>query len=147
MAISNSILVDTNVLVYASDKSSSFYKVASNIRNKGLNGEINICICPQILSEFFTVITSPNRVENPKSQKQARTELEKYLKAENIEKIYPGINFMDYLMDILRRYKISKQEIFDAQLIATMLLNGISKIYTFNKKHFSKFKEIKVIDL
>lgn len=147
MAISNIALVDTNVLVYASDKSSSFYKIASDIRDKGLNGEINICVCPQILSEFFAIITSSNRVENPKSQKQALAELEKYLRADNIEKIYPGINFMDYLMDLLRRYKISRQEIFDAQLVAIMLSNGISKIYTFNKKHFSKFKEIKVLDL
>jgi len=37
------------------------------------------------------------------------------------------------------RYKVRKQEIFDLQLVATMLSNNISRIYTYDQEHFSKF--------
>jgi hypothetical protein len=39
----------------------------------------------------------------------------------------------------------TKQEIFDLQLVATMLSNNVSRLYTYNKDDFIKFKEIEVL--
>jgi predicted nucleic acid-binding protein len=40
---------------------------------------------------------------------------------------------------------ISLQEIFDLQLLATMLSNNITRLYTYNQQDFSKFKEIEAL--
>lgn len=145
MITSETALLDTNVLVYAADGTSPFYEPSRHLRDSGLLGEVSLCIFPQILSEFFAVITDSRRVNNPRTQEEAATEIEKYLKAEHLLKLYPGPDVMDIMLDLLRRYEIKKQEIFDLQLVATMLSNNIKRIYTFNGEHFVGFAEIETL--
>lgn len=45
----------------------------------------------------------------------------------------------------LTRYEVTKQEIFDLQLVATMLLYNVISLYTYNQTDFAKFKEIEVL--
>ena len=138
-------LIDTNVLVYAADKTSKLHLGAKNIRDLGISGKKNLCICPQILEEFFAIVTDPKRVKNPRNPKEVIKEIEKYIKSRNIIKIYPKEDVMIHIISLLKKYDIKKQEIFDTQLVATMLSNGVRRIYTFNKEDFKKYKEIKVI--
>lgn len=145
MTTSNIALLDTNILVYAADKSSPFYQNSLLLREKGLKGEISLCICPQILTEFFAIVTDSKRVSKPRTQKDALVEIEKYLSSKNILKIYPGPEIFERMIDLLKKYKITKQKIFDLQLVATMLCNDITQIYTHNKSDFLKFKEITVL--
>jgi predicted nucleic acid-binding protein len=82
-------LVDTNVLVYAADTSSSFHEPSRQLRDRAFRGEIPLVVTPQVLMEFFAVITSPRRVTTPRSPEEARAEVEKYARADNILKMYP----------------------------------------------------------
>jgi len=142
MITSETALLDTNVLVYAADGTSPFYQPSRQLRDSGLHGEVSLCVFPEIFSEFFAVITDSRRVHNPRTQEEAATEIEKYLKAEHLLKLYPGPDVMEIMLELLRRYEIKKQEIFDLQLVATMLSNNIKRIYTFNREHFDRFSEI-----
>lgn len=146
MTTSNTFLLDTNILVYAADQSSPFYKDSLLLRERGLKGELSLCICPQTLTEFFAIITDSKRVSKPRTQKEALGEVKKYLSSKNILMIYPGPEIIEIMIDLLKRHKITKQKIFDLQLVATMLSNGVNQIYTYNKKDFLKFKEIKVFN-
>jgi hypothetical protein len=136
------ILLDTNVLIYASDINSSFHIASKSIRDKGIRGEVLLCITPQVLLEFFAVVTSQKRTANPIESFQALDEIEKYLKADKITTIYPNENTFLKLIELERKYCVKGQEIFDLQLIATMLSNNVKTIYTFNTDHFSKIDEI-----
>ena len=49
------------------------------------------------------------------------------------------------MMGLLERYNVTRQDIFDLQLVATMLSNGVSRLFTFNEEDFSKFGEIEVV--
>ncbi|MFH1030722.1 MAG: type II toxin-antitoxin system VapC family toxin [bacterium] len=141
----NTALLDANILVYAADKNSPYYEKAALIREKGMRGEISICVCPQVLVEFFAIITDKKRVANPITQKEAVKEIEKYLLEENIFKIYQLPTATEIIIKLLRQYRINRQKIFDLQLAATMLANGVNEIYTFNKKDFERFSKIKVL--
>lgn len=146
MAISKKpSLLDTNILVYAADETSPFHEKSKSLRDKGLSSQLNLCICPQVLAEFFAIITDPRRVENPREPKEAIEEIEKYLRSENILKIYPQEDTLLHTIRLLKKYNLRKQRVFDAQLVATMLSNGVTKIYTFNQEDFSKFKEIEAL--
>lgn len=145
MITSKISLLDTNILVYAADETSPFHKVAKTLRDKGLKGEISLCVCPQVLNEFFAIVTDSKRVSNPRSQKEAQIEIEKYFNSKNILKIYPGPDAIERTLDLLKRYEITKQEIFDLQLVVTMLSNNVTRLYTFNLDDFSRFKEIEVL--
>jgi predicted nucleic acid-binding protein len=77
MTTSETALVDTNVLVYAADATSPFHHQSKQFRDKGLRGEIPLCIFPQIFSEFYAITTDPRRVANPWTQElKFRTPLE-----------------------------------------------------------------------
>ena len=145
MITSETSLLDTNVLVYAADETSPFHPAAKAIREKGLRGEVSICVCPQVLIEFFAVVTDSKRVSNPRTQEEAQLEIEKYTHSENISKIYPAPNILERILDLLKKCNVTKQEIFDLQLVATMLSNNITRVYTYNKDDFIKFGEIEVL--
>lgn len=51
------------------------------------------------------------------------------------------------MTDLLSRYPISRQDIFDLQLTATMLSNGVTRLFTFNQKDFSMYQEIQVLPI
>jgi len=145
MIISEVCLLDTNVLVYAADETSPFHHAAKAVREKGMRGEVSLCICAQVLNEFFATVTNPQRVNNPRTQDEARLEVEKYFSSKNILKIYPGPDIIERILDLLKKYQVTRQEIFDLQLVATMLSNNVTRLYTYNRDDFAKFKEVQVL--
>jgi predicted nucleic acid-binding protein len=52
------------------------------------------------------------------------------------------VTAIDEVMALLRRRPVTGGQIFDLQIVATMKLNGISRIYTFNTDDFKPFQEI-----
>ena len=48
-------------------------------------------------------------------------------------------------MELARRRPVAGSRVFDLQLIATMLANGVSRIYTYNRSDFEPFEEIEVL--
>ena len=145
MTTSEMALLDSNVLVYAHQALSTFHHEARGLLAQGLEGKIPVCVCPQILLEFFAVITNPRRVTDPVSPSKAMTEIEKYLRAEAIEIIHPTNEAFDCFLNIMKQYLPKGAEIFDIQLVATMLSNGVTRLYTFNLDHFRRFKEITLL--
>ena len=139
-------LVDTNVLVYAADTSSPVHEPSKALRDRGFRGEVPLAVAPQILMEFFAVITSPRRVSSPRSSEEARAEVEKYVGADNILTIYPDRRALDHTIDLLHHHpQVTRQEIFDLFLVATMRANSVSRIYTYNHQHFTRFAGIEVL--
>jgi predicted nucleic acid-binding protein len=63
-------LVDTNVLVYAADTSSSFHEPSRQLRYRGFRGEIPLVVTPQVLMEFFAVIRAPDAWPHPAHPKR-----------------------------------------------------------------------------
>ena len=144
MTTSELAMVDTNVLVYAADQTSPFHEPSRQLRDQGMTGAVALALSPQVLLEFFAVITNPKRVLQPRSPKEAREEIEKYLQARQIRKIYPGPDILDRILALLQTYEVRRQEVFDVYLAATMLTNNVTRIYTYNREHFEKFTELAV---
>ncbi|HUI29689.1 MAG TPA: PIN domain-containing protein [Candidatus Acidoferrales bacterium] len=142
---SETALLDTNVLIYAANDSSPFHKAAVALRDKGLRGELSLCITPQVLHEFYANVTNPKQIESPFTQAEARLEMEKYFHSGRILKIHPQLDTELTVLDFLKRYNVVRQEIYDLQIVATMLSNGIRRIYTYNADDFSKYPDIEVL--
>jgi uncharacterized protein len=146
MTTSELAMLDTNILVYASDETSAFHALAKQLRDRGVQGDVPLAVSPQILFEFFAVITSPRRVTQPRSPQEAREEMEKYLQTPTIRKISPGEDIITRVIALLQQYpQITRQDIFDCVLVATMQTHGIRHIYTYNRQHFTPFSDIEVL--
>jgi len=139
-------LLDTNILVYAADELSVLPVPSKQIRDHGMQGDIAVAVSPQLLFEFFAVITNPRRVTQPRSPQEAREEMEKYFRAATIRKIYPGNDLVERMLTLLQQHpQITQQDIFDCTLVATMQTNGVRRIYTYNRQHFTPFPDIEVL--
>jgi len=146
MKTSNLILLDTNILVYYHQELSHFHLQARAVMEKGLKRKMPLCICPQVLMEFYSTITNPKRVTDPVSSEAAIREIEKYFTCRWIVKIHPKEKTLAATIELMQKYRVKQMEIFDLQLVAVMLSNRVKRIYTFNRDDFEKFTEIEVVE-
>lgn len=135
------ILIDTNVLVYAINtdalQHSSSIALIEAVRAKQIKG----VLVPQVLLEFFAIVTDHRRVEKPLEPKVA------WEQAEAFRSILPvfdaGLKGLDFLKDeIQNNKKILGSDIFDAYLVAQMRAINISVLCTYNTKDFTGYEGI-----
>lgn len=138
-------LLDANVLIYAEQDVSPHHEASKSLRDRALTGEIPACVSPQVLNEFFAVVTNRHRVDAPLTVPEAIDQMRKYYRAKRLVKIYPGPTIIERMLALLEIHPVSGHDIHDLHLIATMLENGVTKIYTFNVKDFAPIPNIEVL--
>ena len=140
---SHPVLLDTNVLVYATNEDSPFHPQARQILDRALSGELEAAITLQILAEYYAVITDPRRVDHPLTPEEAREQIEALLAGEiQLLPLQEGTSHR--LVELGERYEIRAQEIYDAQVVATLLEGGIPLLWTANEQDFRRYQEIEV---
>lgn len=140
------ILIDTNILVFAHNQDSPHNEKAIQLLKDALEFKIEACIAHQNLLEFFSVITSPKRIDKPLSTETALSWIKLYLESSNIKKVSPSQNTLESALALTKHHKLAKADIFDSYLAATMQENNIPEIYTNNISDFKKFHKIKAIN-
>ena len=139
------VLFDTNILVYAHDGKSPFYKKAKRLQELVNDGKLKAAITPQNLLEFYSTITNRAKYKNSVTPKEATLEIKRFL-ISPFELIVLIGNELLTVMYLIDGKNILGRRIFDVYLVATMLSNGIKTIYTANEQDFASFSEIKVVN-
>jgi predicted nucleic acid-binding protein len=140
------ILLDTNILVHAYNKSSPHQDQASKILKKAMQGEIQACLSPQVLYEFFAVVTSAKRVEHPISPAEAANLCLDLWECNEIEKLNPSAIAPIEVFKFVEELNLSKAEIFDCVLAVTAKENSIDSIFTENIADFKPYKFTKAVN-
>ncbi len=140
------ILFDSNLLVYAHARSSPWHEAAKQLRDQAAEGDLEACLSPQILCEFFAVTTNEKLFKPALTPEQASKEIRIYWEKSNFKKILPKESTIPRLLELAAQRNIQGQHIFDVFLVATMLDNGVHIVYTQNTKDFAVFKEIQAIN-
>ena len=138
--------LDTNILVHATFQGSPYYAKAKAIRDDAEAGVFPACVPVQVLREFFAVITDPRKVSSPLSYADAAQEVENYLDSTSIRKIYSSPTSLAILLELIRKHGLRCQEVHDGNIVATLLANGVSHLYTHNVGDFAKFPMLTVDD-
>lgn len=153
MQISEPILFDSNILVYAHNEDSLLHSQAIKLVSEVIKGEIFGSLASQNLLEFYSVITDKRRLSTPISPKLASELVNQYLSSP-FEIIYPNLNTNKIMIELLKKNEQSSSanrfkdgQIFDVFLVATMLSSNISHIVTVNIADFKEFDGISVLDL
>ncbi|MGB9706901.1 MAG: type II toxin-antitoxin system VapC family toxin [Microgenomates group bacterium] len=136
-------LCDTNLIIYAHNQDSKFHKKAKNFLLSKLSAS-KICFTPQIFLEAYRIFTQ--KIEKPIGISEACHIIEFYLKQPGAKIIYPQQATLNIILNLVKKYKIKGAKIFDTFLVATMLDNKITTLYTHNPKDFKFYKEIKTLD-
>ncbi|MBN1162790.1 type II toxin-antitoxin system VapC family toxin [Patescibacteria group bacterium] len=136
------ILVDTDLLVYAINDSNELYNKKSR---DFINDNVEyLVISDQNINEALRILTHPVF--------KKRLTVTKALNAvkkitDECTQIVPNISTRDTFYKLVKKYCIDSNRIYDAYLVATMLTNGVHLIATFDKKGFSCFDEVQIMEL
>jgi len=66
--------------------------------------------------------------------------------AEALRIVAPNIETIALVKELIRKYKITSNRIFDAYLVATALTNDINIIASDNTRDFKNYEEIKILN-
>src|ERR1022692_203870 len=141
---SDSFFVDANVLVYAALKDDSRHDVAKALLKDSSRGALYIS--PQILTEFYSTITSSKRVTVPYAPRDAVMFIETLLGYEHIRVLPISREVSDRLLALLKAYGVKGPLVFDLQIVATMLVHGVTKIFTYNVRDFDRVADLEVVE-
>jgi hypothetical protein len=137
--------LDTNILVYAANEDSPYHAKAKSLIQSINSGRVSACLSWQVLVEFYATVTSPRRLSQPLSPNQAIEAIKGYLESD-IPRFGPDETTLILTLGLAERYKVTGLDIFDAQIVATMLRNKVKTIYTANEEDFKRFVEIEAVN-
>ncbi len=138
-------LVDSNVLVYSVLQDSPHHQRSRALLDRAQAGQIEFCVAPQNLAEFYAIITDSRRVTEPRQPAEAIAVVERFIAMPGVRLLSIPDDIVERWLDLMRKRPVTRGETFDVQLVASMLGNGIRKIYTFNESDFHPFDEIEVL--
>ncbi|NQV91406.1 PIN domain-containing protein [Candidatus Woesearchaeota archaeon] len=135
-------LIDSNVLVYAYDKTDEKkHETAFNLMKKCWGQKVQYAISVQNLAEFMVIITK--KVPQPLPIETAQEIINDIIE-------HSGWKVLHYdekiLKDALMLYRITQKHFWDTMIAATMLESKVFHIYTENVKDFKEYKHITVVN-
>lgn len=138
-----SFFVDANVLVYAAITDDSRHKAAKDLLMEP-GGTLHIS--PQIVTEFYSTITSSKRVVAPYPPPEAIEFLEMLLEYEHVSVLPITTDVSVRLLKLLRDRDVKGPHVFDLQIPATMLAHGITRLFTYNGSDFKQIPDLEVLE-
>lgn len=131
------ILLDANVLVYAVNADSPHHGASRAVVDASMDGRAPGVLVPQVLLEFFAVVTNPRRVGRPLDSLRAWQQVVALRSA--LPPLHPGPQALSELDRLVQARRPVGGRIFDAHLVAQMRAHGIARICTYNVPDFAAF--------
>jgi len=146
MKAGESVFLDTNILVYAVERDNPLHKKATALMDRIITGKLSTCLSPQIIGELYSTITNPRKIMKACQPDEAVDIVRNIWEMNTILKIFPKQETLELTLRLAERYELKSLDFFDAQIVATMLDNEVTMIYTVNEDDFVVFEEIKVLN-
>jgi predicted nucleic acid-binding protein len=138
------LFIDTNVLVYARLNTSPYHRQArvrlSQLRKAG----VAMSISRQVIREYLTVVTRSQSFSTPLTSAEAVED------ARQLEQLFEIADetaaVTEGLLTILDSITVGGKQIHDANIVATMQVNGISRLLTHNTGDFKRFGDLITVE-
>ncbi|MPZ67175.1 MAG: PIN domain-containing protein [Pseudonocardiaceae bacterium] len=134
------MLVDANLLLYATDSSSPFHSRASTWLEDSLNGPQRVALPWQSLAAFVRISTHPRAWDQPLDPDTAAGMVRDWLAAGTAWTPDPGPGYPEILLGLIGKYQLRGNLVSDAQLAALAIEHGLA-IYSADSD-FARFTEV-----
>jgi predicted nucleic acid-binding protein len=128
------ILLDSNVLIYSLDPKSKHGAASRAVVTAALHGKFEAVLVPQILLEFYSVVTSARRVASPISPGAALDQIEDFTSAIPLREATARC-LVEWLR-MSRQAGRAGSATYDLYLIAQMRVHGVEEVCTQNVDDF-----------
>ena len=137
--MSNKLLVDTNILIYAHLPNEHFHAVAKN-KIEELSSEFELIITRQIIREFLKVKSLIMYQNNKFDSKELIRDADFF--EDNFTILDEDKNTTDNLLHLIDAFQVKGNQIHDCNIVASMLENQVFKIFTHNVKDFKRYEPL-----
>ena len=137
MTAADRLLVDTNVLVYASLRSSPLHGYAIQALDTELQAEAELWVSRQVLREYLAVLTRPGTTTLVSPRATAVADVTAFVKMFHIADDTSDVTTK--LLALVQSVPMGGKQIHDANLVATMQAYGIPRLLTHNIVDFTRF--------
>jgi len=136
------VLVDTNVLLAATDRSRESHLAATEFLNQD---QRRLAITPQIAREYLAVTTRPLEVNGfGLSGEDGVANVEQFL--DDMELLPEDATTTRRLRDLIGEGTAAGKQVHNANVVAVALAHNATAIVTDNPRHFARFASTIVIE-
>jgi predicted nucleic acid-binding protein len=137
------VLVDTNVLIYATLEDDPRHARSREVLVAPGGGDRFVSV--QNLAEMYPNLTGP-KMEHPDPPAVARAKIQSIAALPTLQVLPLTGDVQAIALELCEKYGITRQRYFDAQLAATMIAHGIRTLLTENTEDFKGMTEIRAIN-
>ncbi len=136
------VVVDTNVLLAATDRSRAAHAAALAFLNED---ERRLALTPQIVREYLAVSTRPLEANGfGLAGVDAVANVGQFL--EDMVLLAEDSVATSHLMDLVGAHAVTGKQVHDANLVAVALAHHASAIVTDNVRHFARFADLITVE-
>lgn len=139
------ILVDTNVLIYATLKADPRHRQAQQVLAQRHRAELELFVSVQNLAEMYPNLTGPKN-QPPDSPSLARDKILSLSRLRGLTVLPLTLESVQHALDLCVDGSVTRQCYFDRQLAALMLRESIPLILTENEKDFRSIEGITAVN-
>jgi predicted nucleic acid-binding protein len=133
------IFIDTNILVYATNDESPFQAKSLDKLNQLITDGIEFAISPQIVREYLVVLTRGLQSDDP-TRSAALHNVGKFIEAFTL--LDENSETVAILQTIMENFVVGGKQIHDANIVAVMQAHGIKRLLTHNLDDFKKYARV-----
>ena len=137
------ISVDSNILLYAVRSFEPNHVEAKNLLDTILSQKESVAFTDIAINEFLANATNRRLPVPVTSIEQAVSQVKNWLSAPNVKVIRNSPQSFNTFVKLCERTGRTGQEIYDAQIAAICIDNGVTEFIT-NDKGFEKFTELRI---
>ena len=137
------IAIDTNILVYAHRKDSTFHPSAFKKIKEIAESGLDWAIPWPCLHEFFAIATHPKIYTPPSTNEQALRQIELWMDSPTLHLIGEGAHYWPKIRSIASQNKVKGPMIHDARVAAICMESGVTLLLTADRD-FSSISGIKI---
>jgi predicted nucleic acid-binding protein len=134
----DTIFIDTNILVYATDNESPFHAKSLDILKRLATDGIDFAISPQIVREYLVVFTRGLPPDDP-ARSAALYNVGKYTEAFTL--LDENSETVAQLQTIVQNHAVGGKQVHDANIVAVMQVHGVKWLLTHNRDDFQKYNQ------
>ncbi|MDJ1173234.1 type II toxin-antitoxin system VapC family toxin [Roseofilum capinflatum] len=137
------IFFDTNVLVYAHDRTSTYHTDSATLLKMAVEQNIQGVLAEQNLIELYRILTNPTAMRGKELTPQQVNSLVRTTYLNGLfQVVYPIPITLDKVLSLATSHNITSARIFDIRLAALILESNIDYFATYNLSDFQSIPDV-----
>ena len=144
--VGDTLFVDTNVLLIATDESRSLHREAMQLLAGSVAQDLSLATSGQVLREYLVVATRPVNVNG--------LGLSTEVAVANVNEFLGSLSMCEETEEVSGRlrqlavtHNLSGKRLHDVNIVATMEAHGIRAVVTQNPDDFAPFEDVAIMSI